>query len=104
MSRIYTYQTYLRIILTVQVDINSAISTRIYYKKPGGTIDFVEATVQNPNTGVIYYDLEPDSAGNDDFLDEVGNWKFWAWVEFSDGRTARGETVTRQVYDKDDVC
>lgn len=104
MGRIYTYQTYLRILLTAGVDVSSALATYIYYKKPSGTIGSVIATVQSPLTGVMFYDVKADSSGNADFLDEVGTWKFWTYVEFDDGRTARGETVTKQIYDYEDVC
>lgn len=105
MSRIYTYQTYLRIILTTGVNITNALLVQIYYKKPvSGTIGSVNAQVQDPVTGIIYYDVEPDSDGNSDFLDEVGKWKFWAYIEFSDGRTARGDTVTKVIYDYQDIC
>lgn len=104
MSRIFTYQTYLRIILTANVNVTDALSLQIYYKKPSGVVGSVQATALTPLTGVIYYDLEPDSSGNDDFLDEVGTWSFWAYVEFVDGRTARGETVKRTIYDNADAC
>lgn len=105
MSRIYAYQTYLRIILTTGVNIAGALDLKIYYKKPvTGTIDSVDAEVLDEAQGKIYYDVEPDSEGNSDFLDEVGKWKFWAYVVFSDGREARGDTITRMVYDKEDAC
>jgi hypothetical protein len=104
MGRIYTFQTYVRILLTAGLDITGALTTLIYYKKPSGTIDSVTATVSNPVTGTIFYDVETDSSGNADFLDETGTWKFWTWVEFADGRTARGETVTKEIYDHEDVC
>jgi hypothetical protein len=104
MGRIYTYQTYLRILLTAGVDVTDALETYIYYKKPSGTIGVLPATVQSPLTGIMFYDVEPDSSGNADFLDEVGSWKFWTYVEFADGRSARGETVTKEIYDYEDVC
>jgi len=105
MGRVFAEQTHLRIQLTAGVNVAGALSTQIFYKKPvSGTIDSVEATVSNQATGVMFYDLVADSSGGTDFLDEVGKWKFWTYVEFSDGRTARGETYTKEVYDKDDEC
>lgn len=104
MGRVFVEQTYLRIQLTAGVNVADALTTEIYYKKPGGTIGSVPATVSNPIIGVMYYDLVPDSSGGTDFLDEVGEWKFWTWVEFADGRTARGETYTEEIYDDEDNC
>jgi len=104
MSRVYKFQTYLRIELTTGVAISNPEDVLIFYKKPSGTIGSVAAQIGDPTTGVIYYDVEPDSSGNEDFLDEVGEWKFWAWVQFSDGRTARGETVTQEIFDNQDEC
>ena len=104
MGRVFAEQTHLRIQLTAGVNVAGALSTQIFYKKPSGTIGSVVASVSDENTGILYYDLVADSSGGTDFLDEVGTWKFWTFVEFSDGRTARGETYTKQVYDKDDEC
>lgn len=104
MSRVYTEQTYLRIELTAGVDITGALATEIIYKKPSGDMGSLDAIVSNPTTGVIYYDVPADSSGGTDLIDEVGDWKFWAFVTFSDGRTARGETLVWTMYDKDDEC
>lgn len=102
MGRIFVNQTYLRIRLTTSVSIAGALEKKIYYKKPGGTVGSIDAEVYDVATGVIYYDLEPDSEGNADFLDETGEWCFWAKVTFADGREARGETVGVTVWDEEE--
>ena len=98
MSKIFVDQTYLRIILTTNVDITSARTTEIHYKKPDGTIGQLTALVQDPVDGVIYYDLDSD----DTLLDTRGPWKFWAYVVFSDGRIARGEPVGVTIWDNEE--
>ena len=104
MSRIYKYQTYVRIRLNTGVDLDSTVlDTRIYYKKPEtGTLDYVDAEIYDDRQ--LKYDVEVDSAGNDGFFDEIGKWRFWTWVEFADGRTARGDTYLEHIYDNEDRC
>lgn len=104
MGRVFTEQTYLRIILTAGVNVAGALTTSIIYKTPSGVLGTLDATVQDQATGIMYHDVPVDSSGGTDLLTEVGKWKFWTYVEFSDGRTARGETYTKQIYDKDDNC
>lgn len=104
MGRVFTEQTYLRIILTAGVNVAGALTTSIIYKKPSGTLGILAATVQDQATGVMYHDIPTDSSGGINLLDEVGKWKFWTFVEFSDGRTARGETYTKEIYDDEDEC
>lgn len=94
MSKIFVDQTYLRIVLTTNVDITGAQETRIYYRKPNGTVSYLAAAIDDPTEGVIYHDLDSDST----LLDARGAWKFWSWVKFADGREARGETVGVTVW------
>jgi hypothetical protein len=98
MSKIFVDQTYLRIILTTNVNITGAQETLIYYRKPNGTIGTLPAYVDDLEDGVIYHDLDSDST----LLDTRGAWKFWAYVKFADGRTARGETVGVTIWDEDE--
>ena len=98
MSKIFVDQTSLRIILTTNVVIAGALVTEIHYRKPGGDIGALTAYVEDPVTGIIYYDLESD----DTLLDERGAWKFWAYVVFGDGRKARGETVGVTIWSEDE--
>lgn len=92
MSRLYNGQTSLRIQLTTGVDITGATVTRIKYEKPSDTTGYWDATVSDNTTGVIYYDV---TAGD---IDETGNWKFWAYITFSDGRSAPGESIIEYFY------
>jgi hypothetical protein len=93
MGKIYLNQDSLRIELTTDVDITGATLLEIRYKKPvsGDTGEWT-AIVGDPGAGMIYYDL----TGTE--LDEVGTWTFWAYVTFSDNRSAPGEPVKVTVY------
>jgi len=103
MSKIFKNQTYLRIKLTTSVDITGALDLRIYYRKPiSKEIGYVTAASLDNAEGILFFDILPgDSDLASEFLDEVGKWKFWAYVEFSDGRVARGETVVQEIYEGD---
>ena len=90
---IFKDQTSLRIRLTTSVDITSASVLRVKYRKPSGTLSYFTATEEIALTGVIYYDFATDD------LDESGVWTFWAFVTFSDGRSADGEAINVQVYE-----
>lgn len=93
MGKIYLNQDSLRIQLTTGVDITGASTTEIRFKKPvSGDSSAWTATVGDPGAGAIYFDL----TGTE--LDEVGTWTFWAYVTFSDGRSAPGEPVKVTVY------
>ena len=94
---IFKNQTYLRIQLSTGVDITGALQIKIYYRKPDDTIDSVDAIVLTANPGVIYYDMPVDAS----FLDQTGNWRFWSFIEFGDGREARGETISARIYDNE---
>ena len=92
MSKIYNGQSSLRIKLTTGVDITGATTKQIKYKKPGGTTGAWDTTVESATTGVIYYDIQ------DGDIDESGYWTFWAYIVFSDGRDAVGESVSERIY------
>jgi len=92
MGKIYKSQDSLRIKLTTSVDITGATVKKIYYKKPGGTIGSWDATVDVIATGVIYYDVVSGD------IDESGQWEFWAYITFSDGRSAPGQAITRIIF------
>lgn len=92
---IFKNQTYLRIQLTTGVNITSALETKIYYEKPDGEKGNVDATVSDATMGIIYYDLIVDNS----ILDQIGSWRFWAYIKFSDGRIARGDSVSVRILD-----
>jgi len=86
MASIYKNQTKLRIQRTVSQDITGATLLLIKYKKPDGTEGQWTATSSDDSNGVIYYDV---TLGNE--IDQSGRWIIWAYVTFSDGRSAPGE-------------
>lgn len=88
---IYKDQTNLRIRLTMGVDITDASVLRIKYTKPDGTESHWAATSESDATGIIYYDIQTGD------ISASGRWRFWAWVTFSDGRSAPGEVVVVNV-------
>lgn len=93
MSKIYKNQSSLQIELTTGVDVTLATCV-IKYIKPSGTTGSWTATIVTAATGVIKYDL----TGTE--LDQAGTWKIWAFVTFSDTRTAPGEPVIMNVYNE----
>lgn len=84
---IYKNQTSLRIRLTTSVDITGSTLREVRYRTPSGSTGGWSATSEDDTTGIIYYDT---SSGD---LNEAGDWIFWAFVTFSDGRSAPGEPV-----------
>lgn len=94
MSKIFAYQTALKIEARVKQDITGATCIIKYTKPDGSTSDSWPGTIDNATNGVFYYEL---LAGD---LDEVGDWLMWSHVTFSDGKTAPGEVVTVTIYDE----
>lgn len=93
MSNIFVSQYALRIQLTVNQDIAGALTKKIFYRRPDGTEGSWTALVSDAATGVIYYDLTADTE-----LPIPGDWRFWSYIEFSDGRKATGDAVEQRVY------
>ena len=97
MGKIYTNQTSLKIRLTTGVDIDGALTKEIRYIKPDGTTGAKDAEPEDVATGIIFYNfVKADS----ELLDQVGRWKFYAYIEFSDQRVAVGEDLIVQIYEK----
>jgi len=96
MSKVYINQEALRIRLTTSVVITGATAKKIKYRKPDGTVGSWNAEVEDATNGIIYYDVKITENGAD--IDQSGNWKFWAYITFSDGRSAPGELVKQYVY------
>lgn len=91
MGKIYAGQD-VKVRLTVGQDITGASVKKIKYRKPGGTEGSWNATVEDAENGIIYYDVQ------DEDIDESGVWTFWAYITFADGRSAPGESITRNFY------
>ncbi len=90
MAKLFAGQSELRIRLTMSIDITDATTVQIKYRKPDKTTTGEwDAVTEIEATGVIYYDvLDGDIPAAD-----YGEWLFWAYVVFSDGRNAPGEAV-----------
>ena len=92
MGKIYADQTALKIDLDTGIDLTTGVdSVYIKYTKPGSsTTDQWSATVENGThiTKVL-------SGGE---IDIAGDWKFWAYVIFTDTSKAPGEPVQVRVY------
>ena len=92
MSKIFKLQGALRLQLNTGVVLTTATDLKIKYTKPSGTSSSWTGTISG--TMSIYKDM----VGTE--LDESGEWTFWAYVTFSDGRKAAGEAVRIMVYDE----
>jgi len=92
MGKIFKGQTALRITLKTFCDLEGAILALIKYRKPNGVIGEFAAAISDMAKGVIFHEcIEGD-------IDASGWWVFWAFVTFTDGRTAAGETAKVYVW------
>jgi hypothetical protein len=92
MARIFTGQSALRITLKTFTDLEGIISAVIKYRKPDGSGGEFAAGVADSVKGVIFHEVLEGE------LDASGWWAFWAFITFSDGRTAAGETAKVYVW------
>ena len=93
MGKLYVGQTAFKLIAVTKVYITNATTLKIKYTKPDNSTDEVTATqVENSTQKIEYEGVAPS------ILDMEGDWTFWAWVEFSDGRVAPGEPFTKHIY------
>ena len=87
MGRIFKGQSALRITLKTFVDLEGVENTVIKYRKPNGKTGEFAAAVGDTAQGVIFHEcIEGD-------IDVSGWWAFWAFVIFTDGRKAAGQTA-----------
>ena len=82
---IYIGQEALEFRLDTKIDITSASSYKLGYKKPDGTKGEIDAELSSGN--IMKYTF-PDGST---LLDQAGTWLFWAIITFSDGRRAPGD-------------
>lgn len=97
MGRVYSGQSELRIRLDTSQNISGA-TAQVKYKKPSGKTGVVAAVIENATTGIIYHDVT--ATGN--LIDEVGKWKFWAYITFTGNRVAPGKAAVVNVYEEGD--
>ena len=69
-----------------------AILAVIKFSKPNGIMGEFAAAVGDMAKGIIFHEcIEGD-------LDVSGWWSFWAFITFTDGRTAAGETAKVYIW------
>jgi len=92
MGRIFKGQSALRITLKTFVDLEGIENAVIKYRKPNGKSGEFTAAVGDTVKGVIFHEcIEGD-------IDISGWWALWAFVTFSDGRTAAGQTAKVYIW------
>ncbi len=94
MGKIYVDQTALKLDLDTGIDLTSGV-TAVYikYKKPGSdTISQWTGSVEN-NTHIT-----KSFPGGE--IDTASDWKFWSFVEFTNGTEALGEPVSVTVHEE----
>jgi hypothetical protein len=94
MGKIYKCQTALRITLKTFVDLEGIISAVIKYRKPDGTVGEFSAAVSDTANGIIFHEVIEGE------IDVSGWWTFWAFITFSDERTAAGEAAKVYVWEE----
>jgi hypothetical protein len=83
--KIFKGQSALRITIKTFCDLEGIISAVIRYRKPNGKTGELAAAVGDTETGTIFHEVIEGE------IDISGWWAFWAFITFSDGRTAAGE-------------
>lgn len=94
MGNIYKNQTKLRIILNVGDDLSAVNSQKIHFQKPNGVKGSWNAVADGANRS-IYYDVQQDNE-----IDQVGTWKFWAELNYNDSRVAFGDPDSYRVFEQ----
>ena len=99
MGKIYAGQSALKIRVTTGIDINSAPSVKIKWRKPDPIKKYIDgefdAEIEDASNGIIYYDIK-----NSQQIDRAGEWKFWAYVTFPDGRSAPGDPAIVKIFEE----
>ena len=94
MGRIFKRQSALRIVLKTFTDLEGITSAVIKYRKPNGRSGEFAAAIGDTAEGVIFHEVLEGE------IDASGWWAFWAFITFSDGRTAAGETAKVYVWNE----
>jgi len=90
--KIFNGQSALRITLKTYCDLEGALSAVIKYRKPDGKIGEFSAAVGDIANGVIFHEIIEGE------INASGWWAFWAFITFTDGRTAAGEAARVYVW------
>jgi hypothetical protein len=94
MGRVYAGQSALRISVKTFTDLEGVNSAGIRYRKPDGVRGEFPAWVSDPGKGIIFHECIEGE------LDMAGWWVFWAFITFTDGRTAAGEAAKVFVWEE----
>jgi hypothetical protein len=92
MGKIFKRQSALRLTLRTFTDLEDVLSAVIRFKKPNGKIGEFTAAVGDVERGVIFHEVIEGE------IDISGWWSFWAFITFTDGRTAAGEAAKVYVW------
>jgi len=87
MGRIFKGQSALRIVLKTFIDLEGIENAVIRHRKPNGKTGEFAAAVADTSKGIIFHECIEGE------IDASGWWVFWAFITFSDGRTAAGEVA-----------
>lgn len=93
-EKVYKNQSGFRHELETGMVLTGVTDPKIKYIKPDGTAGSWTAIVSGNN---VYKDMTEVSAGVSE-LDQVGDWRTWAYVTFADGRKAPGEVYILTVH------
>ena len=92
MGRIFKGQSALRITLKTFTNLEGIEKADIKYRKPNKREGIFCAGISDAEQGLIFHEcLEGD-------IDVSGWWVFWAFITFSDGRTAAGQAARVYVW------
>jgi len=93
--KIFVGQSSLRFKVECNTDITSCLVKKIKYMKPGDeTVYEWNAVISDSVNGHIIYDVVLTTE-----LDVAGKWKFWSYIQFSDGRIAMGDAETIEIFE-----
>jgi hypothetical protein len=95
LNTVYKNQTALRLIVDTAVELGSGDVCEIRYCKPDGVTGSFAASILSENSSLIYHDITSETE-----LDVSGWWKFWAYITFTDGRSACGKAVKIFIADE----
>ncbi len=90
--KIFRGQSALRITLKTYCDLEGVLSAVIKYRKPDGKTGEFSAAVGDIANGVIFHEIIEGE------INVSGWWAFWAFITFTDGRTAAGEAARVYVW------
>ena len=89
---IFKFQSALRITVKTFCNLECVLSAKIKFRKPDGKTGEFAAGVGDTEKGVIFHECIEGE------IDVSGWWVFWAFITFSDGRTAAGQTARVYVW------